>query len=154
MHLADAIVVLVCDVKVASAIHRDTGRIIQTNIGGHKALAGIAIISIPRHGGNDAVGSHFANALVVLVRDVKVASAIHRDSGRMIETRIRGGTAIAGITSCSIVNISIPRHGGNDAVGSHLADAVIVCDVKVARTVHRDAGRSSKTRTRGCAAIP
>ena len=47
--------------------------------------ARIARTSISGHGGNNAIGSHLANAIVVLIRNKKVASAIHRHAGGIIQ---------------------------------------------------------------------
>ena len=76
--------------------------------------------------------------LLYIVRDVEVARAVHRHACGKAEFRAGGRAAVALEAVCAAV---AARHGGDDAVGVHLADARLfrVRDVEVARAVHRHA---------------
>jgi hypothetical protein len=81
-----------------------------------------------------ALVDHLADALVLVVRDVEVARAVHRHTSGIIEFCAGGRDVVPVVRGCSVA-----RHGGDGAARIDLTDAlvVVVPDVEVARAVHR-----------------
>src|SRR5208282_3389700 len=133
-HLADAVVKSGRDVEVARAVHCHAIGKEDFRGGGRDAVPVVAPSSGARHGGDVPAGVHLADAVVVLVRYVQVARAVHRHASGIVEFRA-GGRHIVPVVARS----SGARHGGDLSGGVHLTDALarLVRDVQVARAVHR-----------------
>src|SRR5205823_402428 len=99
----------------------------------------------PRRGGD------FPNSVVVRVRDIEIPARIQRNTGWVVETRVRRGTAIAREAVDAIA-----RHGRDDPRrGSDLANSVVavVRDVEIAARIQRDTGWAVDARARRRTAI-
>src|SRR5207244_577623 len=75
-------------------------------------------------GGDDAIGRHLADAVVVRIGDVEVAGRVHRHARGAVQLGRGGGPTVA-----AEAGRLHTRHGGDGAVGRHLADAAAVGDV-------------------------
>ena len=91
----------------------------------------------PGQRGHHAAGRHLPDRVVVGVRHIDVARAVHRHAVGLIEPR---GAARA-IGAAEVASQS--RQRGHHASGSHLADRVVagIRHIDVARAVHRHAVR-------------
>src|SRR6266480_7473517 len=148
--LANAVVVLVRNIEVATCIQRHSSWVVEARARRRAAIAqGAATTGYgrddPRRGGD------FANSAVVRVRDIEIPARIQRDTGRVVETRVRRHTAIAreGVEA-------IARHGRDDPRRrSDLANAVValVRDVEIAARIQRDTDWAVEARTRRRTAI-
>src|SRR5262249_12696423 len=79
VHLADAGVIGICDVKVARRVHGDATafiRKIKRGIDGRASVAREALLSISGYRRNDSVRVDLANALVSPVGDIDIAFRI------------------------------------------------------------------------------
>src|SRR5207249_6095813 len=92
--LANAVVVLVRDVEVAACIQRHSGWAVEARARRRAAIAQGAATT--RYGRDDPRrGGDFANSVVVRVRDIEIPARIQRDTGWVVETRVRRRAAIA-----------------------------------------------------------
>jgi len=94
VHLADDVGPFVTNIQVAGGIANYAERLIKDGVGGRAAVAGIAAGSIARHGGDDAVGVHLADALVAPVSNIQVAEGIKGHAGRQMKAGLGGRAAI------------------------------------------------------------
>src|SRR5262245_13473642 len=121
------------------------GSAVVANVGGFQAVR-----TTWRSGkrGDHAVCVDLADAVIVRIRDVYVAMAVHRDIGRGIEVGIEGGAPVAGEPLGSITGesadvvflVSRGKNGGDRSFRFENADALIVRvgDIDVRRRVDDD----------------
>ena len=102
--------------------------------GGRAAVSAEAFCPRPRDSGDGAVGIHLADAVVARIGNVEVAGVVHRHAGGAPQLSRGGRAAVSAVALCPR-----PRDSGDDAVGGHLADAVVarIGNVEVAGVVHR-----------------
>ena len=105
-----------------------------------------ALISGAGEDVDDAVGGHHADGVIAGDGDVDLARGIHRQPRRQMQVRIGGEPGVA--PEARGVDVAVAGERGDDAVGVHLADAVIqrIGDVEVARGIERDALRRIQLR--------
>ena len=92
-HLANEVVGRIRDVDVSIAIHRHSIRSVKPR----RAAGAVGRARDPgrtRQGGDEPPGGYLAEGVIVRVRDVDVAVAIHRHAFRQVETR--GGAGAVG----------------------------------------------------------
>src|ERR1019366_3686911 len=151
-HLANHTVVSVRDVQVAITIHGHGGNAIQFGADGRAPVTRVALGTVPGHRGDYAGRRrHLANHVVVVVRDVDVAGAIHRHTGNE-ELGTGGRTSIA-----RVARTAVSGHRGDGAGRRrHLANhvAVTVVDVEVAGAIQSHAGWGMQYGTGGRTSIP
>src|SRR5437773_4025971 len=143
--LANAVVVLVRDVEVAACIQRHSGWAVEARARRRAAIAQGAATT--RYGRDDPRrGGDFANSVVVRVHDIEIPARIQRDTGWVVEARVRRRTAIARESVDAIA-----RHGGDDPRRrGDLANAVValVRDVEIAACIQRDSDWAVEARAR------
>ena len=105
-------VAVICHKQIARTVQRHPLRIIKRRIGSHTTVAGITTTPSARHRRNDAIGSNFADAMVVGVSNKHVPAAVHSYVIRIIYRCIRRRHTVAGIALDAIA-----RHRADDAVG-------------------------------------
>src|SRR5256885_736358 len=94
--LANSLVAIVRNVKIAACIQRHTGWIVEARARRRPAIAREGGAAIARHRRDDLRRrSDLANSMVAIVRDVEIAARIQRDTGWAVEARARRRTAIA-----------------------------------------------------------
>ena len=106
--------------QIACTVHRQTVGIIQRRIGGKTTIAGISNSASPGNGQNDSIGAHFADSIIIVIRNIQVACTVHRHTRRRGHISVGGRTAVAGKS-----RVSFAGNGGDDAIGVHLADAIL-----------------------------
>jgi hypothetical protein len=101
-------------------------------IGGRTSVAGKTGCATPGHGSNRAIRRNSTDAVVVAVRDKKIASPACRNPCGRIQLAAYGRTSIARETSRAVAG-----HSANDATRRDFADHVVkqVCNVHVASSV-------------------
>ena len=109
-HHADGIVARDGDIDLAGGIHRQPRRQMEVGLGGEPGVAPEARgvdLAVTGERGDDALGVHFADAIVQRIGDVDIARGIERDSLRRVQLRVDRGTAVARETGARIA-----RHQG------------------------------------------
>ena len=106
IHHADPIVLRVCYVNVARAIHCHAlkcRRQVQPQFcaGGGTTVAREAGRARACESCDDSFRIHLAHAIVALVREIDIPRAVHCHAGRKIQRRLGRGTAIAGESECA-----------------------------------------------------
>ena len=93
------------------------------------AVAAVAVPTIACHSADHTPGSHFADGLVIGIRDVKIARSFECDVIWDIQLGRCGRSTVAAVTVGTV-----SCHSADYARGSHFADAVIVAirDVEIA----------------------
>src|SRR5215212_10260348 len=112
VHLANPIVVLVCDVEVPYPVCRHGEGHIELCLGGWPAISGETGLSGARHGRDDPMTIHLANGVAAgtaaidpPVRDVHVSCGVERNVAGPAETGLRCGASV------SEVRATVARHG-------------------------------------------
>jgi hypothetical protein len=110
---------------------------VQRGSGGGAVVTGEHLFSIPGDGCDHAVGD-LTDAVIVGVRDIDTAIAIHGNSARPGQGSLGCAAAIAGETARKAVDVGAACQGRNRAARVYPADAVVVavCDIDVPHTVH------------------
>ena len=113
----------------AGGVYRDGRRSLELGGGGRSVVARVALRAGPGYGGDRAIRGHLADAVVPAIGDIEAARGIQGDAARRVEAGVDGGSAVARVTSAPVAG-----HRADDAVGRHLADAVVpaIGDVDVA----------------------
>ena len=93
-------VVLIRNKQIAGSVRRHIEWEEKTGIGGGPAVPGITPNPIASHRRDEAVGVHFADALVAGVGDEQIAQGVHSHAERKIQAGV-GGCAVAAISSTS-----------------------------------------------------
>ena len=99
------------------------------------AVAAISRVAISHDGRDDSSRGDLANGVVGLLGDVEIA--------RGIDLHARGAAQLGASGLCPIAGVptgAVSRDGRDDPRGGHFADnvVIVVCDIEVARGVHRD----------------
>ena len=144
--LADAVVPAVRDEQVTLAVRRHTKRR-QSRAGGQPAITGKVRRAVARHRGDNPVWGDPADAVVANVRDEQVARTVHRQPSRKVQS---SGCGWPAITKEETARRAISGHRGDNPTGGYLAEAVVVRDEQVARTVHRHASGKAQFQFSGC----
>ena len=149
-HFPDRIIIGIGDEEIARRIDRDALGRVQRRCGCRAAIARVSRRAGAGRSADRAGGQvHFADHVVVRIRDVDVARTIDGYATRLIQRRRgrhRGGAVI---TCCAIAG-----HGGNRAricTGREdFAHSVVVRvrDEEIARAIHEDAGGEVQIRLR------
>ena len=144
-HLADRIVVLICDIDVPTAVHRHPGRKVESGILAN-AIAAAAGERLARQGSDHPGGCHLADGMVACVRDIHVPATVHRHPGWLVKPR---DVARAITSTC---DAGQARERAHHPGGCHLADGMVagVRDIHVPAAVHRHAGGREKPRCCAC----
>ena len=101
-------IALIGNIQIAKDIQSHAGGIIQACVGSRTAIASEGCTAITRHGSDDAIGVHHADALAAWVRDIHGAKGIHGHAIGIIQAGIGGRTTVPG-EGCA----AIARHGNN-----------------------------------------
>ena len=133
------------DINVARRADRHVVREIDLRGRGRAAVArGAGRPGAGEGRDHPVTGRHFPHAVVVEVRDVEVAGAVHRDILRPVQLRGRGRAAVAAES-----RRARPCHRGDHAgARRHFPDALVaaVGDVEMAGAVHRYTEREIEPR--------
>ncbi len=139
----------ISDEEVAAAVYRRASRIAQFGTGGGSAVSVVARCARARHGADDTICIHLANALVGGISDVKVAAAVYRHAERTVQLGTGGGSVVL---TKEVARCARARHGADLAVAyRHLTNAIVggISDVEVAILVYRHASRRVQFGTGG-----
>ena len=150
-HLANHVVTRVRNVEVAGSIHGHAIADVQGCAGSRAPIARIAVVPGTRHRRDGPARRDFANHVVVSVRDVEIAGAIHRHVRRLIELRLGGRPPVACVAPGPCAG-----HGRDDAARHrHLPDTAVgdIRDVEVAGGIHRHSPRPVKLGAGGHTAV-
>ena len=109
---------MIRDEQIAESVQCNACGIIQTRIGSHTAIAGIAIRSIACYGRDNAICVYLADA--AHVRNEEIAESVQCNACGVHQTRIDCCSAIPGIARTAVA-----RDGRDDAIHVHLADAKV-----------------------------
>ena len=133
IHLADAVVTIICDVEIAGIVHCYAPGIIKPCISGRAVVSAVATGPIACHCGDNTACIHFADAVVRIICDVEIAGIVHCYALRVIKPCISGRAVVSAVAPGSIA-----CHRGDNTACIHLADAVVksICDVEIAGIVH------------------
>src|SRR5580704_5935332 len=132
-HLTNAEIIQVGDVEVSGGVGDDGGGGVQSGADGRAAIAGEVFIAVACDGGDDALGSHLADALIIRIGNVEVPLLVQTEAGRLIERGLRGRAAIAGESLLPIAGIDSAYTGGSDPADGA---AVSLGDKKIAGAVY------------------
>ena len=151
VHAANAVVPRVGDVEVARRVHPHAAGKIKLCAGCRATVPAPAPLARTRHRGDHPRTVHAANAVVPRVGDVEVTRCVHRHAGGVPEQRAGRRAAVP-----TVAPDVRARDRRDHARRVHLAHAVVrgVCDVEVARHVHRYALWVGEFRVGGRAAVP
>ena len=147
---AHPLVLRIGDVQGAGAVHRQARGKGELGGGGRAAIAAQAGHAGSRHGGDFAVGRHFAHAVAFEFRDIEVAGGIHGHVAGGEQLGAGGRAAVAGgAFGCRAGD------GGDGAIGADPPHAVVaqVGNVQVSREIHGQAVRKVELGGGGRAAI-
>ena len=113
-------VVPVGDEQIPESIHGHVIGGMQHGSGGGPAVASIAALPPAARDGGDGATGHFADAVIVGVRDEKSSGSTGGQAVGIVETSGGGGAGVAGKAVRAIA-----RHGRDGTAGVHLADTMV-----------------------------
>jgi hypothetical protein len=96
--LADSVVICVCDEEPANIVHSDQAWRIQRRVRRRAPIPTVAVISVTRHRGDDAIQGNFAHSFVERIRDEQIARAIYCHTCGVVQFGAGGQAAVAGVT--------------------------------------------------------
>jgi hypothetical protein len=133
IHLTNAIANHIGDEEVTRTIDRHAGGIVDLSIYRCSTVAGVAWSTVARNSTDDATRIDFANAMIKVLKDKKVVSAIHGHAQGAVELSACRRSAIACVTCCAVAGYS-----ADGATWIDFANAIVVLinDEKITCTVH------------------
>ena len=145
VHLANHGVLGIGDVEIASFIQQYAGGSIQLRAGRRTAVAGVSGRRRAHDGRDHSIADiHFTNYLAGGVGDIDVSSGIHLHAVGVIEFRVDGRPAVAGVAGAAGRARNRRNWLRRSPAQQSLANDVIaaVRNVDVVRRIHRHACRA------------